>query len=607
MERMIIKHISGSKANQVEEFALKHHNELIFGRETTSTVQYDPDRDDLVGRQHAKIQKDPDDANGFIISDLSSRNGTFVNNSKITAPTKITAGDIVQFGPDGPKFQFELEPRPVNVTRPTRIAEVGKNTPQTRVATPTAPAQMNIPVGSESVATQVAPKAGVGKATVERMISRSVEETKKQERSKFAAVGGAAAFVGILLIGSLAFGSYYYNTRKQQTMQEQIEAKSSEVDAKTKELENKSNEAQSKAEEAQKRAGENGNATMTAATVAEKNGKAVVFILGSWKLVNEQSKSQIYHQFIPNNREYLTKLYGVNYGRGPIISNGSNVIPVYVQTGETYEPILTDTKSDFSYPIGGTYTGSGFIVTDDGYILTNRHISSPSKAMHFFPQNYPGGVLIDQNGQIVDVNVDPPTHWIPENTKSVGKQFRGKFATEGRLRVMLPGSDNQIEAQFIQASPRHDVGMIKISVPGSLSKVELHDNFDTLKKGEDLVVMGYPGSAPVVFKLNLSKDFLNQEAKETIIPDPTVSTTSIGNIVKSELKNLENLRVSDSGDSIRYAVSLTGGGNSGGPVFDMQGRVVGIHFAGDGKQAGFAVPIRYGMQLFPNYTPNSGS
>ncbi len=45
---------------------------------------------------------------------------------------------------------------------------------------------------------------------------------------------------------------------------------------------------------------------------------------------------------------------------------------------------------------------------------------------------------------------------------------------------------------------------------------------------------------------------------------------------------------------------MLGGGNSGGPVFDMQGNVIAIHFAGDGRQSGYAVPIRYGMQLFPN-------
>ena len=75
MERMIIKHSSGSKENQVEEFPLNHYAELILGRESTATVQYDPDRDDLVGRIHAKIKIDPNNQNGFLIEDAGSKNG----------------------------------------------------------------------------------------------------------------------------------------------------------------------------------------------------------------------------------------------------------------------------------------------------------------------------------------------------------------------------------------------------------------------------------------------------------------------------------------------------------------------------------------------------
>jgi S1-C subfamily serine protease len=147
--------------------------------------------------------------------------------------------------------------------------------------------------------------------------------------------------------------------------------------------------------------------------------------------------------------------------------------------------------------------------------------------------------------------------------------------------------------------------MLKISVPGNLPKVELYDAEPTLKKGEGLVIMGYPGGAPTVYAPLKSQNFLNSENKFTVIPDPTVSTTSVGNIAKSvESAESSKVRYSEYGDSIRYAQSLTWGGNSGGPVFDNQGRVIAIHFAGTANSgmspnAGMAVPIKYGLQLFP--------
>ena len=58
MERIVLRHLSGSKANQVEEFQLANFKEIIFGRDPSSTVKYDPDKDDLVGRQHAKVTQD---------------------------------------------------------------------------------------------------------------------------------------------------------------------------------------------------------------------------------------------------------------------------------------------------------------------------------------------------------------------------------------------------------------------------------------------------------------------------------------------------------------------------------------------------------------------
>ncbi|MEJ7618446.1 MAG: FHA domain-containing protein [Pyrinomonadaceae bacterium] len=183
MERIVLRHLSGSKANQVEEFPLSHVKELILGRDDTATVKYDPERDDLVGRQHAKIAQDPADSAQFILTDLNSRNGTFLNKQRITGTTRVGPGDVVQLGPGGPEFVFDLEPRPPQATKATRIATV----PMTPGATAPGPPPTRIPNagGSQPPYGASPPPPGgapgsVG-ATVERMINQSVSQTSTSQ------------------------------------------------------------------------------------------------------------------------------------------------------------------------------------------------------------------------------------------------------------------------------------------------------------------------------------------------------------------------------------------------------------------------------------------
>jgi pSer/pThr/pTyr-binding forkhead associated (FHA) protein len=112
MQHIVLKHLSGSKTQQVEAFPLSSFSELVIGRDPLAAIRYDPTADHMVSRQHAKIVRDAMNPAQFMICDLNSSNGTYVNHQRIAGAARITPGDFVQLGPGGPGFEFDLEPRP---------------------------------------------------------------------------------------------------------------------------------------------------------------------------------------------------------------------------------------------------------------------------------------------------------------------------------------------------------------------------------------------------------------------------------------------------------------------------------------------------------------
>jgi len=556
MERIVLRHLSGSKANQVEEFPLSHVKEVVFGRDPSATVKYDPDRDDLVGRQHAKIAQDPNDPTQFTITDLNSRNGTFVNRQKITGTTRINVGDTVQFGPGGPEFQFDLEPRPQNATKPTRIAPgplapTVQDPPTTRIVNtggatpgPTAPSAYPM-TGSQP--------GSVGKATVERMISHTVTETKKADSRKFMFVGGAAFAALIVLFALVGAGIWYMKNQSQAEIGQLKQGLDADKAA----------------------------AAMRPNDIVKAYGGAVVKIDVVWKLVSQQGNGLVYHQYLPVNGQ-------------------PRACYVRLQNGKL-EPYLTYANNQYSVAIGGAHSGTGFAVSSDGFILTNRHVAATWETAYTFPPSANMGVVL---GRTAEGKLTPtesvqqaPRDWVPARSKQDGIAYDGR---NDRLDVSFPKSERRLSGKVSAVSPRHDVAMIKIDSPGTVTKVELTDNYDTIEPGDPSIVLGYPGVSPPVFGIVKSQDVFNRETEVREIPDPTVSVGNIGRVLRGqEAAAGKQETVSLIGDAYQLTINSTGAGNSGGPVFNDRGKVIGIFFAGLQTDAAitFAVPIRYGLEL----------
>jgi pSer/pThr/pTyr-binding forkhead associated (FHA) protein/S1-C subfamily serine protease len=94
--------LSGARAGQVEAFRKGY---IGLGRHPLSDVRFDAERDLDVSSRHAAIVRKTE---GFVLQDLGSRNGTFVNGQRVTGDTLLKGGDIIGFGANGPALEFAV-------------------------------------------------------------------------------------------------------------------------------------------------------------------------------------------------------------------------------------------------------------------------------------------------------------------------------------------------------------------------------------------------------------------------------------------------------------------------------------------------------------------
>ena len=539
---IIIHHVSGLRSNQIDEFKFDDNDVISIGRSADSMIRYDADKEAGVSRNHATIKKGATPGQ-FFVEDNNSMNGVLVNDMKISDSVEIFPGDSIQLGLKGPKFTFDLDPRPVG----------NKSTQLMDTAAPT----QELVIDDQAASSQPV-KHGIGKETFERAI---VVERKKSMLNM------AAVLVGlVLLVGALGF------TFRDKIFPEPLEPQTIIVN--------------------------NDDGKPSLADIVGNNMNKVVSIETGWKLVHAPTGDEIYHEYA----EYID----------PTTEQAYN-LPVFIDLGDgNVEPSLGLRKNIINgQPISSIGTGTGFVIDKEGYIMTNKHVTSSWKLA---PYNFSEGqgILYSFNGaEWVQQGIIDAPYWVPGNTTLFGREpIVGKTITAETtfMDVVFSKTVQRIKADISRESPEHDLAIIKIGSIGDLAPVKLATAEYNVREGQEIMAMGFPGLSPDAAKLTRDQSFTGARNNFKTAPSPTATE----GIVSKVLNNASDASIAQTDDIIsglgdHYQMTINSGpGNSGGPVFNDQGEVIGVFTAarwdGAGTKFTYSVPIKYVHRLMSTQT-----
>ncbi len=139
--KIVLTFRSGARAGQSETLALPY---IQIGRHPQCDVRFDSERDLDVSARHAAIVRSGE---LYLLRDLGSTNGTWINGERLGADHVLAHGDVIRFGREGPALEVRLQ-RPPGPVPAAATPAAATPVPGT-VATPAPPSHHLRPTPAE--------------------------------------------------------------------------------------------------------------------------------------------------------------------------------------------------------------------------------------------------------------------------------------------------------------------------------------------------------------------------------------------------------------------------------------------------------------------------
>jgi serine protease Do len=348
------------------------------------------------------------------------------------------------------------------------------------------------------------------------------------------------------------------------------------------------------------------NTPLDTRTLAMINKPGVVLVQTVWTADITLYEFAFYSEF---EDDLITAVYGL-VESGAIEYTDQAIYSAMVQ-------LMIEYMGYYAFQTGNVYTeqtstaavGTGFIVTPDGYLVTNAHVVTTNEdelylnfAMSALEEYAAQGTNnfitemrtygYEMSREEIDGLMNAFFHLLASNMEINNLKTNFKCF----LGNVTPGSDVSAKAVVLdlrkigEPIPGKDVAILKLDKT-NLPTVTI-GNDTNLRTGDKVYAMGYPAVATLSDALNVAQ----------AIQEPTLT----GGIISARKEMAGGWNILQTDAAIH-------GGNSGGPLFNEAGEVVGVNTFGmidpssGGQVAGmnFAIPVSIAIQFLNeiNVTP----